>query len=156
MTYEDAFNIFMLSGASSLLLSIDASRPAFMVVMGLFLLLVAWRLVHGRSGWASRFILSGAVLLAFGYAVLVPLYESGIIQHFRPGGHLHGDPTTILAWHVVRLFSMNAGWFLFGLGVALHARVFIVEPKRIVEDITNPSPSLQPVGGEPAADQSIA
>ena len=57
MTYEDAFNVRMLSSASSLLLSIEASRPAFMVVMGLFLLLVAWRLVHGSTGWASRFIL---------------------------------------------------------------------------------------------------
>ncbi len=110
------------------LLTVEASRPAFMIVMGLFLLLVAWRLVRGRAGWASRLILSGALLLAFGYAVLVPLYEAGRIPAFRPGAHLHGDPAVALGWHLVKLVTMNAGWLLFGLGVCLHARVFAPAP----------------------------
>jgi hypothetical protein len=114
----------MLSAPHSMLLTVEASRPAFMIVMGLFLLLVAWRLVQGRSGWAPRLILSGALLLAFGYAVVVPLYEAGRIPAFGPGGHHHGEPALALGWHVVKLFAMNAGWLLFGLGVALHARVF--------------------------------
>lgn len=111
-----------------------------MIVMGLFLLLVAWRLVGGRSGWAPRLILSGALLLAFGYAVLVPLYESGTIPQFRPGGHLHGDPALALGWHMVKLFAMNAGWLLFGFGVALHARVFAPAPTH--------APALNPAGPE--------
>lgn len=156
MTYDNALNIPMLSSASSLLLSIEASRPAFMMVMGLFLLLIAWRLVQGSTGWASRFILSGALLLAFGYAVLVPLYEAGIIQRFRPGAHIHGDATSVLGWHVVRLFAMNAGWFLFGLGLALHARVFTVRPARSTVPTPNPEAPLQPVVIEAAIDQSIA
>ena len=118
----------MLSASFSLLLTIEASRPAFMIVMGLFLLLVAWRLVRGRSGWAPRLILSGALMLAFGYSVLVPLYEAGRIPVFRPGGHIHGDPAVALGWHLVKLVTMNAGWLLFGLGVCLHARVFAPAP----------------------------
>ena len=55
----------MLSGTTVPLLSIEASRPAFMIVMGLFLLVVAWRLARGGSGWASRLLVSGAALLAF-------------------------------------------------------------------------------------------
>jgi hypothetical protein len=102
MSYEDACNVRMLNSASSLLLSIEASRPAFMMVSGLFLLVVAWRLVQGRSGWSSRLILSGALLLAFGYSVLVPLYQAGMIETFRPGRHIHGDPTVVLGWHVVK------------------------------------------------------
>jgi hypothetical protein len=128
MSYEEAFNGRMFHGASSLLLSIEASRPAFMMVSGLFLLVIAWRLVHGKGGWSSRLILSGSLLLAFGYSVLVPLYHAGILESFRPGRHIHGDPTVVLGWHVVKLFAMNAGWFLFGLGLALHARVFAVRP----------------------------
>jgi len=146
----------MLSSTSSLLLSIEASRPAFMMVMGLFLLLVAWRLVQGSTGWAARFILSGALLLAFGYAVLVPLYEAGLIQRFRPGGHFHGNATAILGWHVVKLFSMNAGWFLFGIGLALHARVFVAKPARSEASAPAPIPSLQPIAINPVADQPTA
>lgn len=138
MSYEDACNVRMLNSASSLLLSVEASRPAFMMVTGLFLLVVAWRLVHGKSGWSSRLILSGALLLAFGYSVLVPLYHAGLIQSFRPGRHFHGDPTVVLGWHVVKLFAMNAGWFLFGLGLALHARVFAVRPAQ------SPTPPVEP------------
>lgn len=118
----------MLSAPFSWLLTVEASRPAFMIVMGLFLLLVAWRLVQGRTGWAPRLILGGAVMLAFGYAVLVPLYEAGLIPAYRPGAHLHGDPAVALGWHLVKLVTMNAGWLLFGLGVCLHARVFAPAP----------------------------
>jgi len=118
----------MLNGTPQFLLSIEASRPAFMIVMGLFLLVVAWRLVKGRSGWAPRLIFAGALMLAFGYAVIVPLYQSGTIPAYRPGAHVHGDPALALGWHVVKLFTMNAGWLLFGLGVSLHARVFAPTP----------------------------
>ncbi len=120
--------MFMLNGTSQFLLSIEASRPAFMIVMGLFLLVVAWRLVQGRSGWAPRLIFAGALLLAFGYAVVLPLYEAGRIPVYRPGYHVHGDPGLALGWYVVKLFVMNAGWLLFGLGVSLHARVFAPTP----------------------------
>ena len=141
----------MLGGAPALLLSIEGSRPAFKVVMGLFLLVVAWRLVHGRRGWAPRCILGGALLLSFGYAVLVPLYEAGMIQRFRPGGHIHGNPEVALSWHVVRLFAMNAGWFLFGLGVALHSRVFAVRPASCPPPTEAPAldvpPDVEPVVG---------
>jgi len=104
--------------------SIEASRPVFMIVMGASLALLACRMVRGSRGWTARLILGGALLLAFGYAVLVPLYESGVIERFQPTGHYHGDPSVAMAWHVVKLCTMNAGWLLFGLGFAFHARLF--------------------------------
>ena len=118
----------MLSGTIALLMSLEASRPAFMIVMGLFLLVVAWRLARGGSGWASGLLMSGAGMLAFGYAVIVPLHESGLVPRFRVGAHIHGDPAVALAWHVAKMFVMNAGWFLFGLGLVVHARVFALTP----------------------------
>jgi hypothetical protein len=146
----------MLNGATSLLLSIEASRPAFMMVSGLFLLLVAWRLVQGKSGWSSRLTLAGALLLAFGYSVLVPLYQAGLIETFRPGRHIHGDPTIVLGWHVVKLFAMNAGWFMFGLGLALHARVFAVRPAHSPHPPHpphSPHPPNEPVVLDPVVEQ---
>lgn len=125
----------MLSGTIAPLLSLEASRPAFMIVMGLFLLVVAWRLARDGSGWASKLLVSGATMLAFGYAVIVPLHESGMVPRFRVGAHIHGDPTVALFWHVAKLFAMNAGWFLFGLGLVLHARVFARTP------VTTPDPT---------------
>jgi hypothetical protein len=105
-------------------MSIEATRPVFMIVMGLSLALVAWRLVRGSTGWAARMIFGGAVLLAFGYAVLVPLYDSGVIDKFHPGHDSHRVSSATLAWHVVKLFTMNAGWLMLGLGLAIHARLF--------------------------------
>jgi len=94
-----------------------------MIVMGAALALIAWRMVRRFKGWAAGLILGGALLLAFGYAVLMPLYDSGVIETFRPGDPCHGDSSAVMAWHVVKLFAMNAGWLMFGLGFALHARL---------------------------------
>lgn len=113
----------MLTNVFPLLSSIEASRPVFLIVMGASLAMVAWRLTRGASGWGPRLIASGAFLLCFGYSLLMPLYEAGVIERFRPDGHYHGDPATLLAWHLVKLFAMNTGWLLFGLGLAIHARV---------------------------------
>lgn len=106
------------------LMSIEASRPVFMIVMGVSLALVAWRLVRGSTGWTARLVLGGSMLLAFGYAVLVPLYEARVIEKFSSSAHYHGDPSVAMAWHVVKLFTMNCGWLLLGLGLAMHARLF--------------------------------
>jgi hypothetical protein len=86
-------------------------------------------MVRGTSGWAPRLIFAGALLLCFGYAVLMPLYDAGVIERVYPGMHFHGDPSSALAWHVVKLFAMNAGWLIFGLGLALHSRLFSAADK---------------------------
>lgn len=100
-------------------------RPVFLILMGLVLLLVAWRLARHCSGWPTRVMVAGALLLAFGYGVVLPLYTLQVLVPlnlvmFVP----RADPATALGWHLVKLFSMNGGWFLFGLGLALHAGLF--------------------------------
>ncbi len=103
-----------------LLASIDAVRPVFMIVMGVFLLVVAWRMSKEAEGWSARLMMAGAIMLAFGYSFLIPMYEAGKIEKFYPGSHLH-NPAAALGWHAVKLVVMNAGWLVFGLGLGLHS-----------------------------------
>lgn len=109
------------------LASVDAFRPVFMIVMGAFLLLTAWRMTRGTSGWAPRTLMAGALLLTIGYSVLLPLYQAGVLLPLSLVGRLPGDATVAMAWHVVKVVSMNGGWLLFGLGLALHAGIFETE-----------------------------
>lgn len=109
-------------------------RPVFLILMGLVLLLVAWRLARHHSGWPARILVAGALLLAFGYAVVLPLYDAKVLVplsfvEFLP----HADPAVALGWHLVKLLAMNGGWFLFGLGLALHVRLF--EPVRVTKPV---------------------
>lgn len=110
-----------------ILATIDAFRPVFMIVMGAFLLLTAWRMTRGGSGWAPRILMAGAILLAIGYSVLLPLYQAGVLLPLSLVGRLPGDATVAMAWHVLKVASMNGGWLLFGLGLALHAGIFETE-----------------------------
>ena len=102
------------------LASIDAVRPVFMIVMGVFLAIVAWRMAKDSEGWTARLMIGGALMLCFGYAVLVPMYEAGVIERYRPLAPLQ-DPAAALGWHAVKLVVMNAGWLVFGLGLGLHS-----------------------------------
>jgi len=112
-----------------------------MLVMGAFLLMLGWRLSRDAKGWSGRFLVAGTLLLAFGYVVIVPLYETGRIERIAPDVHVHGDTSIALAWHVVKLFTMNAGWLFFGIGIALHARVLASQSS----PATSPNPILSPV-----------
>ena len=103
--------------------SIAAVRPVYLIVMGVFLMVIAWRLAKT----------TGALLLGFGYTILIPMYEAGRIEPFSRTGHYHGSPATALAWHAVKLVIMNSGWLLFGFGLALHAKLF-----------TSPTPRRNP------------
>lgn len=114
----------MNSGFLLPLASIEAVRPVFMMVMGLFLIVIAWRLSKITSGWTARLIVSGALLLGFGYGVVVPMYEAGMIEPLSSRGLYKGSAEVAVAWHCVKLFVMNGGWLVFGLGVAMHARIF--------------------------------
>ncbi len=107
------------------LANIEAMRPVFLIVMGLALLLVAWRLTRHATGWPARVLMSGALLLALGYSVILPLYYAGVLvplEHLVL--HPHAAVDTMLAWHVVKLLAMNGGWLLFGLGLALQVGLF--------------------------------
>jgi hypothetical protein len=116
--------------------SVEAMRPVFLMVMGLALLLVAWRLTRRHSGWSVRMLMAGALLLAFGYGVVLPLYEAEVIVPFRNlAFYPNADPATALGWHVSKLFAMNGGWLLFGLGIALHSGLFERERR------TSPQPA---------------
>lgn len=109
-------------GSPLLFASIESIRPVFLIVMGVSLLMLAWRLSKEAGPWSGRFIITGAVLLGIGYSVVMPLYEAGIIEHVSE--HVHGDMASAMAWQVVKLVSMNTGWLFFGFGLALHANVF--------------------------------
>lgn len=108
--------------------SIAAVRPVYLIVMGVFLMVIAWRLAKNTTGWTARTIVSGALMLGFGYAILMPLYEAGLIARLSSHGHVHGDPAAALAWHAVKTVMMNGGWLLFGIGLAMHAKVFAYSP----------------------------
>lgn len=112
------------------LASIAAVRPVFMIVMGISLLIIACRLARAGDGWSARLIAGGAFFLSLGYAVVLPLAQAGKLPVLTSGGHFHGDPGLAVAWHAVKNVLMNAGWLMFGLGLALHARVFTATPRR--------------------------
>lgn len=125
--------------------SIEAVRPVFMIVMGIFLMIIAWRLCKCTEGWTARLIAAGALLLGFGYAVMLPLYDAGIIERVSSAGHYRGSAATAVAWHAVKLVAMNSGWLLFGLGLAMHAKVF-----------ATPSPSRKSTPPALARHESVA
>ncbi len=102
------------------LASIEAARPVFMIVMGVFLMVIAWRMARDSEGWGARFLVGGAFLLCVGYAFLIPMYEAGKIVRYMPHSHLH-DTSTALGWHAVKLVVMNAGWLVLGLGLGIHS-----------------------------------
>ena len=118
--------------------SIEAVRPVFMIVMGVFLVVIAWRICNRATGWTARMIFSGALLLGFGYAVMLPMYEAGSIQRFSPTSHYHGDGSNAVAWHSVKLVVMNSGWLLLGLGLAMHSKTFTATSP--LRKISSPAP----------------
>ena len=128
------------------LASIGAMRPVFMIIMGVFLLLTVWRITRGTSGWAPRILMAGALLLAFGYAVVMPLYQGGIVMTVTPAGGALFEYTWVeVGWHLVKMVSMNGGWLVLGIGVALHAGLFETEKSAAPVQVPTSSPSHEPV-----------
>lgn len=114
----------MSCGGFQILGSIEAVRPVFMIVMGVFLMLFAWRLAKTSDAWTARILMAGALMLTFGYSLVLPLYEAGILEHYHPlRSHYHGSAATALGWHVTKLVVMNFGWLVFGTGLAMHAKI---------------------------------
>ena len=72
--------------------------------------------------------------------MILPLYQAGLVEPFRPSGHYHGSAATAVGWHVVKVVAMNFGWLLFGLGVAMHANLFNSSSPRSRAE----NPSLSP------------
>ena len=105
------------------LVSLESMRPVFWIVMGLALWVTAWRLGRNCGGWPPRVMKCGALMLAIGYAVILPLYDAGILVPVLKARLLpQYDPAQAMVWQVVKMMTMNMGWLLFGLGLALHAR----------------------------------
>ncbi len=120
----------MSNGGFLLLGSIEAMRPVFLIVMGVFMLIFAWRLAKNSDTWTSRLMMAGALLLAFGYALMLPLYEAGVLERYAPNRlRYEGSSATAMGWHAIKLVVMNAGWLVFGIGLAMHAK--ILSPARI-------------------------
>lgn len=122
------------------LASIEAVRPVFLIVMGVFLSIFAWRLAKAANGWTARTLVAGAMMLGFGYAVMLPLYDAGVIERFSTNNHYHGAAATAVAWHVVKMVVMNMGWLLFGTGIALHAGILSSPTRRPHAEVRKISP----------------
>jgi len=115
-------------GAPLILGSIEAARPAFLIVMGISLMMIAWRFAKKTSGWSPRLMMAGAILLGFGYSVLLPLHEIGKTGRYPSLPHPHGGEELVLAFFVLKIFTMNVGWFLLGLGLAIHTKILTAPP----------------------------
>lgn len=129
----------MSNGGFFLLGSIEAMRPVFLIVMGVFMLIFAWRLAKNSETWTSRLMMAGALLLAFGYVLMLPLYEAGVLERYSPNRLTYeGSAATAMGWHAIKLVVMNVGWLVFGLGLAMHAKIL------------NPAPIQNPLREAPA------
>ncbi len=115
--------------------SIEAVRPVFWIVMGVSLMMIAWRLTRKTPGWTGRVTLAGALLLGLGYSIILPLPASGLLPSARESA------TAVEIWQASRLVALNGGWLLFGLGLAMHARLFHTAPARQSSTAPNPSPA---------------
>ena len=119
----------MSNGGFFFIGSIEAMRPVFLIVMGVFMLIFAWRLAKSSETWTSRLMMAGALLLAFGYALMLPLYEAGVLEQYSPARtHYQGSAATAMGWHAIKLVVMNAGWLVFGIGLAMHAKILSPAP----------------------------
>jgi hypothetical protein len=113
------------------LASIGAIRPVFQIVVGVFMLVVAWRLAKHSAVWTARLMIGGALMLALGYVVLLPMYEAGLIEAYSPKRLVYtGSVADAMACHVVKVVLMNLGWLAFGVGLAMHAGVLRFSVKR--------------------------
>lgn len=125
------------------LASIEAVRPVGLVVLGAFLLLFAWRISRSSGRWAARLLTGGALLLALGYMIVLPMYEAGLILPLSMKILAHPQAETWLVWHLIKISTMNLGWFGFGLGLGIHSgfvRFPCLRP-------STPQPSLIPGHG---------
>ena len=115
-------------GAPFILGSIEATRPVFLIVMGISLMMIVWRFAKKANGWSPRLMMAGAILLGFGYSILLPLHEAGKIGRYASQLHFHRDGDLMLALHVLKIFTMNVGWLLLGLGLAIHTKILTAPP----------------------------
>lgn len=128
---DDLFYMFAIDAFP--LGSIEAMRPVFWIVMGISLVLFAWRLARTSAGWDGWLMMFGALMLGFGYVLVLPLYHAGIIQTVGAANHLQTNADIAMAWQAVRIFAMNGGWLLFGLGLAWHAKTMSLRKKSPLE-----------------------
>ena len=108
----------------------------FLIVMGISLGVVAWRIALTTSAWNARLIVAGGLLLGFGYAVLLPMREVGFIAALA---HPRAAVAETFGWHTVLLVVMNGGWLLFGTGMARHARI-LPSAAPVAKALTHPIP----------------
>ena len=95
----------------------------FVLVMGVCLVTVAWRIAMTANAWSARLIVAGALLLGFGYAVLAPIRETGLMAAHAALVKVPAATVETFSWYTVEGVVMNSGWLLFGVGMALHARI---------------------------------
>lgn len=131
----------MSGGAIGTLASIDAARPVFLIVMGISLVIFVLRLAGTAREWSTRLMITGSLMLGTGYAVVLPAYEAGLVESIHNPHTINLD--VALAWHTVRLVLMNTGWLVFGIGVAMHAKIFPqAVPRKAAAALSPDSPTV--------------
>lgn len=100
-------------------------------------MLFAWRLARLSTPWVGRTIMTGAILLGFGYMFIVPMYEVGLIRSYSPPAAADPEAATWLAWRIVKTAVMNLGWLFFSLGLGFHSGLF-----RLPRCAAKPAPAL--------------
>lgn len=101
---------------------IDSTRPVFLVIMAISLILFVWRLARHCEGWSGWLLMSGAILLGFGYGVVLPMIEAEAFNAFTQ--HHHVISTAMATLQVIKQVTMNLGWLMLGMGFAFHTKVF--------------------------------
>jgi hypothetical protein len=101
--------------------SLDLSRAPLMMALGLALMVFTWRLAGRVRGGSRPLLQTGAILLGIGYAVMMPLQDSGILRAGHEG-HRHELVTDTAAWRMSKVAVMNLGWLLLGCGLAMQLR----------------------------------
>lgn len=104
-----------------ILASFDYTRVPLMMLLGVALVIFTWRMLSHGEGRGRQLMMVGALLLGCGYAILLPLQDSGLLTtaHGDHAGHDHGGMVDTAMLDTAKLVVMNLGWLLFGGGLAL-------------------------------------
>ena len=69
------------------------------------------------------------------------MYDAELIQRISLSRGFANFSDTAISCHIAKLVLMNCGWFAFGLGTAMHAKLLTVPTTR---PVTSPQPSSIP------------
>lgn len=100
--------------------NIEAIRPVSFILAGIILMMTVWRIHKHMASVTSLILITGAVILAINFCIILPAYEAKLIIR-TPQLYTHPNASVELI-HMVETISnytLNVGWFILGLGMTL-------------------------------------